>query len=359
MLRLAVALVVMPPLAMFAPVVAIAQETGVRPSQADVQMALLSLSNGQPHPLFTPGFAQRVAANSQRLAQALGQQLGYISVARALGQDQYMGYYSQGFVHWQLEFTREGRISGATYEIRSTPGTRGVSVGTRDQTGLTSFWAGVGEVVTAYQQQRAEEEAFNSAVLARIHASGGYASTGSGVGARGEIISDADLASYEQQASSDRSSESSSYGGSSYADAGAADGYGGGPESGGQGRSLGGSDTEYESAFSGQAASGGSSAYASNAASSNGSGGGSYGNDSEQGAIIVSDGGMAERLRFEADQQALFAAQEAQIRQQQAIAQADHDAAVARDAADAAADRAAYEASDCYRDKETSCVSPQ
>lgn len=190
MLRLTVAILGASVTALVAPVPGAAQVALPRPAPADVATSVGSVGYGAfTDTRFTPGFAERVKVNANRLRASL-QALGNPSMARPLGNDQYMVYYPRGFVLWSLNFSSDGRISGATFEIKATPGTKGISLATRDQSGTAAFWNGLGEVAQAYQEQRRQEEEFNNAVLARIYANGGYASEGSGVGARGSIVSD-------------------------------------------------------------------------------------------------------------------------------------------------------------------------
>lgn len=170
--------------------IAIAQADQIRPTPEQVRDALQNLASGQSDPLFTPEFAARAKNLGSRLFKDIGSVVGAPTMARPIGPDTYMVYYSGGFVLWHLTLTPQGRISGASYEIRDNPGTKGITLSTRDQRGAAAFSESLNQLASAYQEQQRQDQLFTAQVLAKIHADGGYTSSGAGVGARGAIISD-------------------------------------------------------------------------------------------------------------------------------------------------------------------------
>lgn len=190
-----------------APVIAQARSAGAPAgtlTDEQIKTVLDDITQGRANPLFTTRFSALVASKAAQLRADLGNLYGRPRGVHPEGNGRYMAFYYSGFVEWELVTAPDGLITAASYRITDDPGTPARTANARDQTGVYGFWTAATEVAVAYSRQqeanRQAEMAFTSAVLARIEANGGYASSGSGVGATGSLMSPETYAGAQSEA---------------------------------------------------------------------------------------------------------------------------------------------------------------
>lgn len=213
-----------------APVIAQARSAGAPAAtltDEQIKTVLDDITQGRANPLFTTRFSSLVASKAAQLRADLGNLYGRPRGVHPEGNGRYMAFYYSGFVEWELVTAPDGLITAASYRITDDPGTPARTANARDQTGVYGFWTAATEVAVAYSRQqeanRQAEMAFTSAVLARIEANGGYASSGSGVGATGSLMSPETYASAQSEAGA---GSDGSFGGGGFGSAGSAGAFG-------------------------------------------------------------------------------------------------------------------------------------